>query len=280
VVFAGYYFIPKKYSLAFLFIFNLVFYGWAEPRYLPLMLVSIAFNYCAALTLRRFGCKKLILAASVAINLALIGYFKYSGLFVSTVAGIKIIPEIPALAAFGAPSLPIGISFYTFQAISYLIDVYRGEISPEPNALKFGVYISLFPQLVAGPIVRYGEIAEDIGKRGTGLADVESGLKLFICGLTKKMLLANSAGLIWNRFAEAPGGNGVAGAWFGLVVYAFHIYFDFSGYSDMAVGLGRMLGFRFPVNFNYPYISTSVTDFWRRWHITLSGRSAAIPRQC
>lgn len=285
VAFFGYYALPKRYALAFLFIMNLVFYGWGEPSYLALMLFSIAFNYGAALLLPRAARKRAVLAAAVAVNLALIGYFKYSGFFVSTL--INAIPGLNGqadgsiaggsagltglLSGFTAPSLPIGISFYTFQAISYLADIYRGDIPAEKNILKFGSYISLFPQLNAGPIVRYSDISRQLGKRGARLPDIESGLKRFICGLSKKLLIANPVGLAWETFSAASGRNGVAGAWIGLLAYAFHIYFDFSGYSDMAVGLGKMLGFSFPENFNYPYVSKSVTEFWRRWHITLSG---------
>ena len=267
-VFLGYFLIPKKYAILFLFILNLVFYGWGEPVYLALMLISIAVNYAAALMIESFSRKKAILAVSLAINLAFIAYFKYAGFFVSTAASI---PFLGIKADFAAPPLPIGISFYTFQAMAYIIDVYRGSIRAERRFLKFGTFISLFPQLVAGPIVLYREIAGQLDRPGAGLRDAEKGLKLFICGLSKKLLLANPAGAAWEKFGAAPGGNGVAGAWAGLILYAFHIYFDFGGYSEMAVGLGYMLGFTFPKNFDYPYVSSSITEFWRRWHMTLSG---------
>jgi len=293
VVFLGYYAIPKKYALVFLFLMNLVFYGWGEPVYVLLMLVSIALNYGSALLISHSKKKKPVLVASVTANLALIGYFKYAGFFAATVsgifaaiggawgvptpglAGLSGVPVTSGLAGplsgFTAPSLPIGISFYTFQAMSYVVDAYRGNIGAERNILKFGTYISLFPQLNAGPIVRYAEISGQIGKREARLDDVYEGLRRFICGLSKKLLLANPMGQAWGAFAASPGQNGVVGAWVGLLAYAFHIYFDFSGYTDMAVGLGRMLGFRFPENFNYPYVSKSITEFWRRWHMTLSG---------
>ena len=278
IVFLGYYAIPKKYALAFLFVMNFVFYGWGEPVYLFLMIFSIALNYAAALSIGRFNRKKLILAVALAVNLALIGFYKYSGLIASTFYALapqlaKLLRESSApgfVADFTAPPLPIGISFYTFQAMAYIIDVYRGNLAAERSVLKFGTFIALFPQLTAGPIVMYRDVADDIGKREARLSDIEKGLKIFICGLSKKLLLANAVGLAWERFGGAPGANGVAGAWVGLILYAFHIYFDFGGYSDMAVGLGMALGFKFPANFNYPYVSKSITEFWRRWHITLS----------
>ena len=283
VVFLGYYALPKKFAPAFLFLMNLVFYGWGEPVYLLLMLFSIAFNYGAALLIPRFQRKKAVFAISVAVNVALIGYFKYSGFFVSTVSGalssmasssqtgLLTGGQTGLFSGFTPPSLPIGISFYTFQAISYLADIYRGVIQAERSLLKFGSYISLFPQLNAGPIVRYSSIAEQLGKRGATSGDIEIGLKKFVCGLSKKLLIANPVGHAWEAFASSAGQNGFAGAWIGMLAYAFHIYFDFSGYSDMAVGLGKMLGFSFPENFNYPYVSKSITEFWRRWHMTLSG---------
>jgi len=292
VVFLGFYAIPKKYSLPFLFLVNIVFYGWGEPVYVCLMLFSIAFNYGAALLIANVRYKKPALALTIAINLFIIGFFKYSGFIYSSLSGV-----LPGFA-FSQPPLPIGISFYTFQALAYIIDVYRGcaapenaargpgpeRTAPDPNParsvktvaaernfLKFGVYFSLFPQMNAGPIVRYADIRDQLGGRSVRLFDLDAGLKRFICGLSKKLLLANPVGLIWEAFGGSPGQNGVAGAWIGLVAYAFHIYFDFSGYSDMAIGLGRMLGYTFPENFDYPYMSRSVTEFWRRWHMTLSG---------
>ena len=278
VVFIGFYALPKKYSLAFLFVMNLIFYGWGEPVYLLLMVFSIAMNFVSALLIDRFSRKKLILAISVFINLALIGFYKYAGFIVSSIVAtaprfIGLLTGNPAPSisiGFSPPSLPIGISFYTFQAMAYVIDVYRGDQRVERSALKFGTFMPLFPQLIAGPIVLYRDVVDQLGERGAKFADIEKGLKRFICGLSKKLLLGNAVGLAWEAFSAAPGENGVAGAWVGLFAYAFHIYFDFSGYSDMAVGLGHMLGYNFPENFNYPYISVSVTDFWRRWHMTLS----------
>ncbi|MCL2060636.1 MAG: MBOAT family protein [Oscillospiraceae bacterium] len=278
IVFLGYYAIPKRYALVFLFVMNLIFYGWGEPVYLLLMVFSIAHNYAAALLIARLKHKKAVLAMSVILNLTLIGFYKYAGFVIDSIAYAlpRIIhfaglPPLPRLDfGFAAPPLPIGISFYTFQAMAYVIDVYRGDMKAERSFLKFGSFISLFPQLIAGPIVLYRDVVDYLGKRSAKLADVERGLKIFIMGLSKKLLLANPVGAAWATFASAPGGNGVAGAWVGLFAYAFHIYFDFSGYSDMAVGMGLMLGFKFPGNFNYPYIANSITDFWRRWHITLS----------
>ena len=278
IVLLGYYALPKKLALIYLFVMNLVFYGWGEPKYLALMLVSIALNYAAAIAIERAANKKPVLAASLAVNLALICFFKYTGLFASTLtaAAPGFISWLLKLPAFGfldgatAPALPAGISFYTFQAMAYLVDVYRGGLKAERGVLKFSMFFSLFPQLIAGPIVLYRDVADQIDRRGISLAGADGGLRLFICGLSKKLLLANPMGKAWETFGAAPGQNGVAGAWFGLVAYAFHIYFDFGGYSDMAVGLGKMLGINFPVNFNYPYISKSITEFWRRWHMTLS----------
>ena len=273
LVFLGYALIPKRFLILFFFIVNLLFYGWGEPVYLFLMLFSIALNYCAALLIARFPTrKKRLLACCVAVNVLLLIWFKYAGLFAETLT--HAIPSTAAaLGLFSAPKLPIGISFYTFQAMAYVIDVYRGEIKAERGFMKFGVFIALFPQLIAGPIARFSDVSARLEagmSRDVRAAEIDRGVKVFICGLSKKLLLANPTGQLWETLSRTTGQNGVAGAWLGLVTYAFHIYFDFSGYSDMAVGLGRILGIRFPENFNYPYISKSVTDFWRRWHITLS----------
>ena len=273
LVFLGYALLPKRFLILFFFLVNLVFYGWGEPAYLFLMVFSIALNYGAALLIVRIPRRKRpLLAFCVALNVLLLLWFKYAGLAAETL--LRAAPGLfPALALFAPPRLPIGISFYTFQAMAYVIDVYRGDIKAERGFMKFGVFIALFPQLIAGPIARFSDVTKrlDAGmSRDVRVSEIDRGIKTFICGLSKKLLLANPMGQAWEAFSNAPGQNGVAGAWIGLVMYAFHIYFDFSGYSDMAVGLGRILGIRFPENFNYPYISKSVTDFWRRWHITLS----------
>ncbi|MCL2163834.1 MAG: MBOAT family protein [Oscillospiraceae bacterium] len=216
--------------------------------------------------------KKLILACAISVNILLLCWFKYSGMFVDAI--LHVFPSSGfAFEWFTAPPLPIGISFYTFQEMSYVVDVYRGDVDAEKSVIKFGVFTALFPQLVAGPIVRYSDIAlrlNDGMSRDVRASQIELGAKTFICGLSKKLLLANPMGQVWEVFSQSPGQNGVVGAWAGLIAYAFQIYFDFSGYSDMAIGLGRILGMEFPVNFNYPYISKSITEFWRRWHMTLS----------
>ena len=202
---------------------------------------------------------------SILINLGMLGFFKYYDFFVSNLARI---PCFSSLQPLGL-TLPIGISFYTFQSLSYVIDVYRRETDAQKNLLAFGTYVTLFPQLIAGPIVRYRDVDDQLTNRTESVALFASGVRTFLCGLAKKVLLANAAGQI---FDSLKAGEGVSafGAWFGLLFYLFQIYFDFSGYSDMAVGLGKMFGFRFLENFDYPYIATSITDFWRRWHISLS----------
>ena len=208
---------------------------------------------------------KAALVVSILINLGMLGFFKYYDFFVSNLARI---PCFSSLQPLGL-TLPIGISFYTFQSLSYVIDVYRRETDAQKNLLAFGTYVTLFPQLIAGPIVRYRDVDDQLTNRTESVALFASGVRTFLCGLAKKVLLANAAGQI---FDSLKAGEGVSafGAWFGLLFYLFQIYFDFSGYSDMAVGLGKMFGFRFLENFDYPYIATSITDFWRRWHISLS----------
>ncbi|MDR1060031.1 MAG: MBOAT family protein [Clostridiales bacterium] len=288
----GYYLIPARWQLYFLLAANLFFYGWGEPVYILLMMFSIALNYAGAMLISRFPAKKKpALALTVAANLLLLGYYKYAAFAIGNAALL-----FPQLKALGAPDilLPVGISFYTFQCMSYVIDVYRGDVPAQANPFLFGTYVSLFPQLIAGPIVRYSDVMLEMEHRVVNFAIVSDGIKQFAVGLAKKLLLANAMGQMWeslNGAASAAagaaaagggigltgaadsllgGGNGLVGAWVGAIAYSFQIYFDFSGYSDMAVGLGKMMGFRFPQNFNYPYIAGSITDFWRRWHITLS----------
>ncbi len=246
-----------------LLLFNLIFYAWGEPVYVLLMLASIAVNYGFGLAFGRFPARKrLVLLLAVAVNLAALGVFKYAGLVTGTLHRL-----IPSIEVFSI-ALPIGVSFYTFQALSYVIDVYRGDCAPERSFWGFAAYISLFPQLIAGPIVRYSDIKEQLDAPRRGGERV--GVRLFVIGLSKKVLLANQFGLLWEAASANPAAAGTLGAWMGLAAYALQIYFDFSGYSDMARGLGAMLGFTFCVNFDYPYISRSITEFWRRWHISLS----------
>ena len=250
---------------------SLVFYAWGEPVYVLLMIVSIALNWFFALLLEKLDSsqakRKVILVITCVVNVAIIGFYKYEGFFaenINALAGSKLIPDLNL-------PLPIGISFYTLQALSYVIDVYRREVPAQRNILFLGMYVSCFPQLIAGPIVRYQTIADQIKNRRENLEDFSSGLRLFIVGLAKKVLLANTVAILAQDMLSSGGANiGAAGAWGGLIAYTFQIFFDFSGYSDMAIGLGRMMGFKYLRNFNYPYIAKSITDFWRRWHISLS----------
>ena len=247
----------------FLLCASLLFYAVGEPVYIFLMLFSIAMNYAFGRLIDSKRARS-VLALSVVCNLALLGVFKYADLIVETV---DLIPGA-ALRPVGLP-LPIGISFFTFQAMSYLIDLYRGRTACQRNILKLALYISLFPQLIAGPIVQYGDIAAEIDHRTQTVGDVADGLRRFIAGLAKKLLIANTLGRAADAVFAMNGGAAVA-AWAGAVFYCLQIYFDFSGYSDMAIGLGRMFGFHFRENFDYPYAAASLRDFWRRWHISLS----------
>jgi alginate O-acetyltransferase complex protein AlgI len=271
MVILGYYCAPKKRRNGFLLAVNLIFYGWGEPAYILIMLVSIAVNYKLALCIEVHSAypkkAKAFLTGALVFNLGLLFFFKYTNFFVGLL--IKLTP-FQALIAPHIP-LPAGISFYTFQAMSYVIDVYRDHIKAQRRLTAFGAYVSLFPQLIAGPIVRYKDIAGQLENlRHENLAQFAEGVRLFIVGMSKKVLLANQMGLLWEFFKAAPDQNGVLGSWLGAVAFTFQIYFDFSGYSDMACGLGKMFGFEFLQNFRYPYISGSVTEFWRRWHISLS----------
>ncbi len=261
--------LPFRLRNGFLLLANLVFYAYGEPVYILIMLGSILVNFFAGVLMgrqRSQGGRRAVLVGGIVLNLAALGVFKYAGLFVGTLR------QIPALA--GLPevdiSLPIGISFYTFQAVSYLIDVYWKDCKPSGNFINFACYISLFPQLIAGPIVRYRDVNEQLVSRKETPMLFSSGARLFVVGMAKKVLLANQFGLVWDAISADPVAAGAVGAWWGACAYTLQIYFDFAGYSDMARGLGRMLGFEFCINFNYPYISKSVTEFWRRWHISLS----------
>ena len=252
-----YYLCPRPLRNPVLLLFSLFFYGWGEPVYLFLMIGDILLNYLCGRWIERSIEKgkrgTTALVTGVVLNLLLLGYFKYAGFFFGSW-----IRQVP---------LPIGISFYIFQSMSYLIDVYRREAPVQRNVLTFGTYVALFPQLIAGPIVRYTDVARMLQSRRENLPQFASGVRLFIVGLSKKVLLANPMGNLWNLLQVR---EGTLTAWMGLLAYTMQIYFDFSGYSDMAIGLGRMFGFEFLENFNYPYISASITEFWRRWHISLS----------
>ncbi|KOS69085.1 alginate regulatory protein [Lysinibacillus contaminans] len=264
-----YYCSPRSIRNLILFIMSLVFYAWGEPVYIVIMLVSTLTDYCFGLLLDKPNMtsvkRKGIVACSVIVNLMLLSYFKYADFLIQNVnalIGTNIpLTELP---------LPIGISFYTFQSMSYIIDVYRGTAKAQRNWIDFGTYVALFPQLVAGPIVKYSTIAEQLKHRSENMKMFAEGVRRFTIGLSKKVLLANNIGLLWDTISSSsPETMPVLTAWLGIIAFAFQIYFDFSGYSDMAIGLGLMFGFRFNENFNKPYIAQSITDFWRRWHISL-----------
>lgn len=269
LVLLGYYICPKKGRNLFLLIVSLVFYAWGEPKYVFLMIFSILVNYIFGRLMDKHRENKkrlkLMLVLSVVIDLGLLSVFKYTDFIITNVNAI-----------FGANfdllniALPIGISFYTFQAMSYTIDVYRDDVRVQKNLIDFGMYITMFPQLIAGPIVRYADVQDQLAERSVTTADFSEGVMRFVVGLGKKVLLANQMGAVWSDIYALGGDVSALMAWTGAIAYTFQIYFDFSGYSDMAIGLGRMFGFKFPENFRYPYQSVSITDFWRRWHITLS----------
>lgn len=269
LVLLGYYICPKKGRNLFLLIVSLVFYAWGEPKYVFLMIFSILVNYIFGRLMDKHRENKkrlkLMLVLSVVIDIGLLSVFKYTDFIITNVNAI-----------FGANfdllniALPIGISFYTFQAMSYTIDVYRDDVRVQKNLIDFGMYITMFPQLIAGPIVRYADVQDQLAERSVTTADFSEGIMRFVVGLGKKVLLANQMGAVWSDIYALGGDVSALMAWTGAIAYTFQIYFDFSGYSDMAIGLGRMFGFKFPENFRYPYQSVSITDFWRRWHITLS----------
>ncbi len=248
-----------------LILFSLIFYSWGEPVYVFLMILSVFVNYLVGMVIdKQDRRRKAALVVGLIANIGIICVFKYLGFFAQTLNDIGIPVSIPTIA------LPIGISFYTFQSISYLIDVYRRESPAQHNYFNLLLYISMFPQLIAGPIVRYSTVAAEIKKRKVSSNDVAEGMFRFLCGLGKKVIIANQIGEVADQFLKNGLGDiTTTGAWVGAVAFTLQIYFDFSGYSDMAIGLGRMFGFRFLENFNYPYISKSVTEFWRRWHMSL-----------
>ncbi|MDD5938056.1 MAG: MBOAT family protein [Clostridiales bacterium] len=271
VVLLAYYITPLKWRNLVLLILNLIFYGWGEPVYILIMFLSIAIDYTHGLLVDRYkkrgedGKARRTVAFSVIFNLALLFFFKYWDFIAGSLAavGLTFMPKLGL-------SLPIGISFYTFQTMSYTIDVYRGDAKAQRNIINFGTFVTLFPQLIAGPIIKYKDLGDQIDHRDHTAVRFASGVEVFMVGLAKKVLLANGLGPLWEAFRDMPVEQlTTAGAWLGIVAYSLHLYFDFSGYSDMAVGLGRMLGFEFLRNFNYPYISRSLTEFWRRWHISL-----------
>ena len=248
---------------------SLLFYAWGEPVYIFLMIFSILFNYICGLDIARNlkdpAAAKRSLIFTVAVNLCILGFFKYEGFVLDSLSAV-----LPVDIPYRAMALPIGISFYTFQILSYIIDVYRGHVKVQTNLLDFALYVTMFPQLIAGPIVQYADVDRQLHVRKESWGKFGEGSMFFIRGLAKKVLLANTIGMVYTEVAAlAPGKVSVLSAWIGCISYAFQIYFDFSGYSDMAIGLGKMFGFEFLKNFDYPYISQSITEFWRRWHISL-----------
>lgn len=276
-----YYAVPFRFKNAVILLSGILFYAWGEPIYVVVMLLSTMIDYCAGLVMNRFEGRKvprrICLIVSVVMNLGLLGVFKYSGFIaenVNLIAGRELI-DIAHMNFFGLDFLPmnllpIGISFFTFQSMSYTIDLYLGKIKVQKNPITFAAFVTLYPQIVAGPIVRYDDIAAELDSRRIDLDLIYDGIVRFITGLGKKVLLANGIGQLWETASAcAPGELSVLTAWLGIIGYTLQIYFDFSGYSDMAIGLGKMMGFHFPENFNYPYLSKSISEFWRRWHMTL-----------
>ena len=270
IVMAVYYLVPNGAKNIVLLLASLFFYAWGEPVYVVLMILSIVLNYFCGRDIEANADNpkkaKLSLVFALTANILILGFFKYYGFLLDTVNSF-LTTDIP----YRVLPLPIGISFYTFQAISYVIDIYRKDAKPQKNILYFALYISMFPQLIAGPIVRYADIEEQLKMRKVTLRKLGQGSMYFIIGLAKKVIIANSTGAVFEEVAAMSTGSlSVLTAWVGVFSYAFQIYFDFSGYSDMAIGLGKMFGFEFKKNFDHPYVSKSATEFWRRWHISLS----------
>ena len=264
-----YYLVPRHFKNFVILILSLIFYGWGEPKYILLMFASILVDYTVGIMIEKAkdnqAKRKFALFCSMFFNLGILLFFKYSNFFIdnlNSLAGTQL--------EFLQITLPLGISFYTFQTMSYSIDVYRGKVKPEHNIIDFAAFVCLFPQLIAGPIVKYSQISDELKNRTINLSQIESGVRLFIMGLASKVLIANNIGMLWDD-VSALGFENISSnlTFLGMIGYCFQIYFDFSGYSLMAIGLGKMLGFDFPQNFNYPYISKSATEFWRRWHMTL-----------
>ena len=284
ITLALYYLAPAKLKNTVLFLCSLVFYCWGEVKFFPVMLALIAINYTAGLCLEKWDSSRKArvfwLVFALVGSLGMLVYFKYTNFIITSLNAIF---GLQLAAISGVEVLPLGISFYTFQTLSYSIDVYRREVKTEHNLIDFGAYVVMFPQLIAGPIVKYREVSDQLHvyKNRYTLAGIEEGVTIFIFGLAKKVLLADTIGKLWTDIIGVASDAsitsvGLANAstglvWLGVVAYSLQLYFDFSGYSMMAIGMGKMLGFEFPQNFNYPYISGSITEFWRRWHMTLSG---------
>lgn len=273
----AYYILPKKAGNFILVITSLIFYAWGEPIYVTIMIFSILFNWITGILIHKAkeknaekdkhsALEKLLIVFCCIVNLGALSFFKYTNFFIDNANSI-----FNLAIEFMEITLPIGISFYTFQTLSYVIDVYKGTVKVQKNLIDFAAFVTMFPQLIAGPIVRYSDIETQLKVRTESFEKMSKGIIRFTVGLGKKVLLANKAGAIWDSvFSHLGNDMTLPMAWLGAIAFTFQIYFDFSGYSDMAIGLGYMFGFDFPENFNYPYISKSITEFWRRWHITLS----------
>ena len=267
-----YYAVPLKGRNLALLAVSLFFYAWGERIYVVIMVASTLIDYTHGMLVERCKARgndrgaRWAVASSVFFNLALLGFFKYWDFLAASfqAVGLNFMPVLNV-------HLPIGISFYTFQTMSYTIDVYRGDARAQRSLVNFGTFVTLFPQLIAGPIIKYKDLGDQIDSRTCTVEKFASGVQMFVIGLGKKVLIANNVGMLWESYkAMAPGDLTVAGAWLGVLAFAIQIYFDFSGYSDMAIGLGRIFGFRFNENFDYPYLAASVTEFWRRWHMSLT----------
>ena len=264
-----YYIVPFKYKNFVILLLSLFFYSWGEPKYFGIMVASILVDYFVGRGIEKYKekikLKQIFLMISICFNLGMLIFFKYSDFFIENINMIFKL-DIGLLNL----TLPLGISFYTFQTMTYSIDVYRGKVKAEKNIVNFGAYVALFPQLIAGPIVKYTDVAKDLVSRSINFEKISVGIRLFILGLARKVLIANNIGLLWNEIQGLDISRLNSGvAILGAIAFTIQIYFDFSGYSLMARGLGLMLGFEFPENFNYPFVARSVSEFWRRWHITL-----------
>lgn len=266
IVFVGYFVIQDKYKNIFLLLASLVFYAWGEPKYILVMIFSVLVNYTVGLLIDKYNCyKSILLIIDIIVNLGLLGYFKYFNF------GIEIINlSLNLNIEVSNITLPIGISFFTFQILSYIIDLYRGQYKAQKNIINLGLYICFFPQLIAGPIVKYKDIDDQLNQRICTVSKIREGIRRFIYGLGKKIIIANTVAYCVDTI-YALDCSDITGwlAWIGAILYTLQIYYDFSGYSDMAIGLGKIFGFEFQENFNYPYLSKSIQEFWQRWHISL-----------
>lgn len=270
IVLLLYYVCPKRYRNGCLFLVSLVFYGWGEPLYISIMLLSTLVDYVNGRMVHRYRDQRHIakrfVICSVVFNIGMLAFFKYYEFIAINLQALFHMEILPIFSI----ALPIGISFYSFQTMSYPIDVYRKDAPVQNNIIAFGTYVTMFPQLIAGPIVRYQDIAQQVNKRSYHIEQCYEGILRFVIGLAKKVLIANQIGLLWETISQVPIGEVTTlMSWLGVVAFALQLYFDFSAYSDMAIGLGKLLGFELPENFNYPYLSKSMSEFWRRWHMTL-----------